>query len=62
MNKSQSCGNCQWWTRVKSIKGLCNLWDLGWASSDHGKNCTGWKRVRDTKPRSKRISSEEYEG
>jgi hypothetical protein len=51
------CGNCQYWFKLKSIVGLCERYDLGWANSDHGKNCQGWDRIRDNKPREK----EKYE-
>lgn len=47
------CGNCQHWTKLKSIIGLCEKYDLGWANSDHGADCIGWKRKRNTKPREK---------
>ena len=45
------CGNCQYWFKIQSIIGLCDKYDTGWASTDHGKNCKGWKRKRDFEPR-----------
>ena len=47
------CGNCRYWLKVKSIKGICDKMDLGWANSDHGARCESWKRKRDDKPREK---------
>ena len=51
MNKC--CGNCKFWLKLKSTKGLCDKYDLGWANSDNGARCKGWKRIRDDKPRKK---------
>jgi hypothetical protein len=39
------CGNCINWTKVKSIIGLCERYDLGWCPSDHGKGCVGWRKL-----------------
>jgi len=50
MNKC--CGNCANWTKMrqqyrgKGFRGLCELYDLGWAASDHGKNCAGWTAIK----------------
>ncbi len=49
----KSCGNCKFWIKLHSIKGLCDLNDYGWANSDSGSNCIDWKRKRDIKPRTK---------
>ena len=51
----KSCGNCQYWTKLKSIKGLCDIHDYGWATSDSKPKCKTWKALRDTKPRDKTV-------
>ena len=53
----RSCGNCAYWTKMKPIKGLCELHDYGWVTSDNPM-CEDWTRIRDIKPR-KRINKNE---
>ena len=50
---TKSCGNCREWIKIRSIKGLCDKFDYGWANSDSGAGCKDWKRIRDNKPRVK---------
>jgi len=40
----KSCSNCQWWQKVRQIKGICNRYDYGWVNSDY--NCNGWQRIK----------------
>lgn len=55
----KSCGNCLFWMKVKSIKGICDKHDYGWVTSDHYP-CEDWKRTRDDdKPREK-IKAKDY--
>ena len=57
MNKS--CGNCRYWLKLKSIKGLCDKFDLGWAKSDH-QACDSWKRIRDDKKPREKLKVSDY--
>lgn len=44
---SKSCGSCQNWTRVKSIKGLCEVYDYGWCPANHvEKGCSKYKPLK----------------
>ena len=56
----RSCGNCMWWTKLKSIKGLCELHDYGWAKSDYPA-CEDWKRIKDNNKPRKRINKNEID-
>ena len=50
--KSKRCGNCNNWIKIKSIKGLCSKYDLGWTDSGL-KACQGWERMHYVRVRRK---------
>lgn len=48
-----------YWSKIKSIKGLCDIHDYGWVTSDHP-ICDEYKRIRDDDKPRKKLKAKDY--
>lgn len=63
MNKARLCGNCSYYTRIKSLpgrgNGLCEIFDRKCNSDSRlAVSCEKYKRQRPTDAKDRRISTE----